>query len=153
MKKQTAENIKAISIVNLALPVIGAVLMIYYNICNTSCSSLQGTLLGFDLAFIGILFMILFLTMAVALIFYSVDCFHHFQSILLSAGLGGEIILIRFQIMHKIYCPYCLAFGMCIIALFAINFAKFNRWLVLVSFIIGFCLFDFFFEGSVLALY
>jgi hypothetical protein len=72
---------------------------------------------------------------------------------LLSGALGGEILLVRFQVVHDTYCPFCLAFGSCILVLFAANFTKMNKYLALGAFLAGIAAFALFFEGSVLPLY
>ena len=46
---------KVLKIINAVFPVIGIGLMIGYGVCDTSCSSLRGTLLGVDLKAIGTL--------------------------------------------------------------------------------------------------
>jgi hypothetical protein len=72
---------------------------------------------------------------------------------MLSGALGGEVLLVRFQIVHDIYCPFCLAFGLCIVVLCAANFMKMNKYLALGAFLVGVAAFALFFEGSVLPLY
>ncbi len=142
-----------VNIINVVLPVIGIGLMIYYNVCNTSCSSLKGTLLGIDLKIIGIIFMASLLIINLVSVFRNVTLIGHLRTIMLSVGIGGEVILIWFQVMHNTYCPFCLAFGMCILILFAVNFIKMNRSLAFVSFLAGLGVFALFFNGSILPLY
>ena len=43
--------------VNISLPLIGLGVVIFYQLCDTACSALQGRLLGVDLKVLGILFM------------------------------------------------------------------------------------------------
>jgi hypothetical protein len=77
----------------------------------------------------------------------------HLRTLLLAGALGGEVLLVRFQIIQETYCPFCLAFGFCIAALFAANFTKMNKYLALGAFLAGMAAFALFFEGSVLPLY
>lgn len=77
----------------------------------------------------------------------------HLRILLLSGALGGETLLVRFQILHDTYCPFCLAFGACILILFIANFAKAPRYLALGAFLAGIAAFALFFEGSVIPLY
>ena len=144
---------KILNIINVAFPIIGVGLMIFYGICDTSCSSLQGTFMGLDLKLIGILFMaaLLVLTLPPASRWAASIC--HLRTMLLSGALGGEILLVRFQVVNETYCPFCLAFGSCILILFAANFTKMNRYLALGAFLAGIAAFAMFFDGSVLPLY
>jgi hypothetical protein len=142
-----------LKIINVAFPAIGVGLMIFYGVCDTSCSSLQGTFLGLDLKVIGILYMAALLALTLPQASRWAASVHHLRTMLLSGALGGEILLIRFQVVHDTYCPFCLAFGFCVVALFAANFIKMNKYLALGAFLAGITAFALFFEGSVLPLY
>ena len=48
---------------NIIVPVIGIGLLIFYEACDTTCSSLRGSFLGLDLKIVGILFMVAILAM------------------------------------------------------------------------------------------
>lgn len=144
---------KAGRAMEILLPVIGAGLMIYYEICDTACSSLRGTFLGMDLKNVGILFMAALLAPSLSPAFHSSAAASHMRTILLSSAMGGEIILVRFQILNRIYCPFCLAFGACILLLFALHLTKMNKVLSVASFLAGIGAFLLFFKGSVLPLY
>jgi hypothetical protein len=78
---------------------------------------------------------------------------NHLRTMTLYGALGGEVLLVRFQIVHDIYCPFCLAFGLCVVALFAANFTKMNKYLALGAFLAGIAAFALFFKGSLLTLY
>jgi len=142
-----------LKIINVAFPVIGVGLMIFYGVCDTSCSSLQGTFLGLDLKIIGILYMAALLALALLPVSRWAASVSHLRTMLLSGALGGEILLVRFQVVNDTYCPFCLAFGMCILILFAANFTRMNKYLALGAFLAGIAAFALFFEGSVLPLY
>ena len=142
-----------LKIINAVFPVIGVGLMIAYGVCNTSCSSLRGTFLGVDLNVIGILFMaVLFLLTMLPISRYATFV-NHLRTMMLAGALGGEVLLVRFQIVHDIYCPFCLAYGLCVVVLFAANFTKMNKCLALSAFLAGVTAFALFFKGSVLSLY
>ena len=49
---------KTQKLTNGIVPVIGIGLLIFYEVCDTTCSSLRGTFLGVDLKIVGILFMV-----------------------------------------------------------------------------------------------
>lgn len=142
-----------LKIINVSFPAIGVGLMIFYGVCETSCSSLQGTFLGLDLKVIGILYMAVLLMLTLPLASRWASSVRHLRTLLLSGALGGEILLVRFQVVHDTYCPFCLAFGSCILVLFAANFTKMNKYLALGAFLAGIVAFALFFHGSVLPLY
>ncbi|MCX5839533.1 MAG: hypothetical protein NTW71_13625 [Deltaproteobacteria bacterium] len=127
--------------------------MIFYNVCDTSCSSLQGTFLGLDLKVIGILFMAVLLALTLPPASRWAASVRHLRTMLLSGALGGEALLVRFQIVNDTFCPFCLAFGSCILILFVANFKKMNRYLALSAFLAGIAAFALFFKGSILPLY
>jgi hypothetical protein len=71
---------------------------------------------------------------------------------MLAGAVGGEMLLVRFQIVNDTYCPFCLVFGLCVLALFAVNFPRMNKHLSLVAFCAGIGAFALFFQGSILPL-
>jgi len=144
---------KSLKIINLLFPIIGAGLMIFYDVCDTSCSSLRGTFWGIDLKYIGILFMGTLLALNLPPPSLYVAPVNHLRAMMLSGALGGEILLVRFQMVHNTYCPFCLAFGLCVLILFVANFLKMNKFLALGAFLAGVGAFALFFKGSVLPLY
>lgn len=140
-------------IINIVFPIVGIGLMIFYEVCDTSCSALRGTFMGLDLKVIGILFMAFLLALTLPPLFHWATSADYLRTMLLSGALGGEVLLVQFQIVNDTYCPFCLAFGSCILILFAANFIKMNRYLALGAFLAGIAAFALFFEGSVLPLY
>jgi len=127
--------------------------MVFYDVCDTACSSLQGTFLGLDLEWIGILFMVVLLLPALLSSSRRAVPVNHLRTLILSGALGGEVMLVRFQIFHDTYCPFCLVFGACILVLFVSNLAQMNRYLAWGAFLAGITAFALFFEGSVIPLY
>jgi len=144
---------KILKIINAVSPVIGIGLMIGYRVCDTSCSSLQGTFLGMDLKMIGILYMAVLFMLTLPPASRDATLVNYVRTMMLSGGLGAEVFLVRFQIVHDIYCPFCLAFGLCVVVLFVANFTKMNRPLVLGAFLAGVATFTLFFKGTVLPFY
>jgi uncharacterized membrane protein len=100
-----------VKIINVVFPIIGIGVMVFYEVCDTSCSSLQGTFLGLKLEVIGILFMAVLLMLAMLPASRRADSSEHLRIMLPSGALGGETLLVRFQILYDTYCPFCLAFG------------------------------------------
>ena len=139
--------------INIIFPVIGIALMIFYEVCDTTCSSLRGTFLGVDLKIIGVLFMVALLTIIPLRKSRFSAPSDHLQTMMLAGAVGGEMLLVRFQIVNDTYCPFCLAFGLCVLALFAINLPRMNKYLALGAFCAGIGAFALFFQGSILPLY
>lgn len=139
--------------VDILLPVIGLGLVIFYQICDTACSALQGKLLGVDLKVVGILFMFSLLAIVALQRTRLSSPAGHLRTLMLAGALGGEVLLVRFQIVHETYCPFCLAFGLCIVLMFAANFTRMNKYAMLVAFLAGVGVFAVGFTGSVLPLY
>lgn len=144
---------KALILINIVFPLAGLGLMIFYEVCDTSCSYLQGTFLGLDLRMIGIIFMALLMLMMLPQISRYRIISLHLRTMMLAGAAGGEILLVRFQIVNDTYCQFCLVFGLCVLILFAANFARMNTLLAAASFLGGIGAFALFFRGTVLPLY
>ncbi len=108
-------------IITIILAVTGIALMIFYEVCDTSCSYLQGDILGIDLKWVGIAYMLVVIAFAA---FRQIP----FVLILLAAGIGVEIHLFTFQLQNDIYCPFCLAFAVTVLAAFIINYEAPAAW-------------------------
>jgi len=142
-----------LKIINIVFPIAGIGLMVFYEVCDTSCSALRGTFMGMDLKVLGILFMAFLLALTLPPLSRWAASADYLRTMLLSGALGGEVLLVRFQIVNDTYCPFCLAFGSCILILFAVNFTRLNRYLTLGAFLLGIAAFAIFFEGAVVPLY
>lgn len=144
---------KALKMANRIITAAGGGLMILYGFCNTACSSLRGTFLGVDLQVIGILYMAVLFALTLPPASRFAKSVNHLRTMMLAGALGGEVLLVRFQVVSDLYCSFCLTFGLCIVALFAANFTKMNKYLALSAFLAGAVAFALFFKGSVLPLY
>jgi uncharacterized membrane protein len=144
---------KVIKILNVILPVVGMGAIIYYKICDTACTYISGSFLGIDLKIIGILFMAVLLVLAIPAVASYKTPVGHLRTMMLAGAMGGEVLLFRFQVVHETFCPFCLAFGLCLLILFAIHFSVMNKYLAGASFLAGIGAFALFFQGSVLPLY
>jgi uncharacterized membrane protein len=133
-------------LINMALSAIAIGVIVFYSICGNSCSYLKGNILGIELQYIGIVFM-------AALIFLNLLKKDLLILISLSAGIGVEIFLLGFQVVHNKYCPYCLVFSAIILAQFLLGFRRTDKWFAISSAIIGFVLFASLFEGSAFPTY
>ena len=134
---------------NVLLPLIGIMLMLVYEYCDTSCSYLKGNFLGLDLKWVGVIYMAMLFLGAFVGGGSSATLFTHVRTILISAAVGVEFFLIGFQVVKDTYCPFCLAFSACIFVLFGINFSGMNRWIMAASVLAGLLGFTLFFEGQV----
>ncbi len=142
-----------LKVLNVLLPIMGIGLVIYYEVCDTACAYISGSLLGMDLSIVGISLMVVLLVSAIPPIASHETAVNHVRILLLAGAMGGEVLLVRFQIIHEVYCPFCLTFGLCILALFAVNFPRMNKYLALGAFLAGMGAFALFFQGFSLPLF
>jgi thiol-disulfide isomerase/thioredoxin len=119
--KITESIIKYRNIVTIVLAGIGIGIMAYYDYCDTGCSYLKGDIFGIDLKWVGMAFM-------AAVIVFAAFKQTPFVRALLAAGLGVEVHLYAFQVQNDVYCPFCLAFSVVLIASFIINYEVPSAW-------------------------
>lgn len=133
-------------IINIVLACLAIGLEIYYSICGGSCSYLRGSILGIDLTYVGMACMALIILLGILkqdfLIF-----------LIISAAVGIEFYLIGFQVWYDTYCPYCLAFGGIIFALYIVNFIRRHLFYSLFFMAMGLIGFSLLFKGSVAPTY
>lgn len=130
----------------ILLTLVGIAIMASYSFCSASCTYVRGFILGVDLEYLGMLYMGLILVFGV--LRKDAPCL-----VLLSAGMGGEAFLIRYQVLNGVYCLYCLAFALVVIILFIIHYEKANLRAAILFAVAGFLLFLIFFSGSVAPAY
>lgn len=121
---------------------IGIGIIIFYTLCADSCRYLQGAIWGLDLKYLGLIFMA-----AVILLIASKK--DSLCLALISLGIGGEAFLIGYQIINSTYCPFCLAFGLILVLIFAINFQQRKFPLIAIMAILGLLFMLLTFKGSV----
>lgn len=109
------------NLITILLSLIGIGLMAYYDYCDTTCSYLRGDILGFDLKWIGMGYMI-------AIIAFAAFKQSSFVRTLLAGGLGVEVHLYAFQVQNDVYCPFCLAFSVMLLLSFIINYEVPSAW-------------------------
>jgi len=113
-----AEKIKERrNVITIILAAAGIGIMVFYATCETTCSFLQGDILGIDLMYIGIGYMLMIIILA---------AFRQMAYVrsLLAAGIGVEAYLVAFQFKEDVFCPYCLAFAFIIITAFILNYER-----------------------------
>jgi hypothetical protein len=133
-------------LLNIILAAAAAGIMVFYSLCTTSCSYLKGDLLGLDLKYVGIFFMMII----IALSAMKQDLF---LLILLSGSVGVEIFLVIFQVKADLYCPFCLAFGVILLLMFFLNMDLHRKRVMALCIVLGYLSFLLFFVGTVTAKY
>lgn len=144
---------KIVRIFNIIMPLPAIALILVYRDCGTSCSYLRGTLFGVDLSVVGIMFMVVLAVIHLPGLGRFEVPVRNVRTGLLSGALGGEVVLIRFQLVHDVYCAYCLAFCAVVLLLFILNARTMNLLPAVGSAAAGALCFYFFFDGSVLPLF
>ena len=130
----------------ILLALTGIAITVAYVFCLGACSYLKGDILGIDLKYLGIFYMVIVLLLA--WFRKPVLCL-----LLLSFGAGGEIFLIGYQVRSGVYCPYCLAFGATILLAFAVNFERNRKTIAALAAAAGLLFFLLFFSGSATPVY
>lgn len=138
MKHLTVKKKRSLTVI---LALAGIIVVLAYQFCFGSCSNLKGSVLGIDLKYLGILYMIAILVLVLTR-----------QTLLgllaLAFGSGGEIFLIGYQVRSGVYCPYCLIFAAVVLLAFFINFERSRKGLTALAAGAGMVFFLLFFSGS-----
>ncbi|HPQ60571.1 MAG TPA: hypothetical protein PLR43_03520 [Syntrophales bacterium] len=93
----------------------------FYTLCGSDCSYLRGDILGVDLKILGYVFLSL-----VLLFTFLRD--RGALRVLLASALGMEAFLVAFQVRERVFCPWCIAFALVVVALFAVNHERPSFW-------------------------
>lgn len=132
--------------INIILLLIGVGVVIFYTLCGDTCTYLQGGIFGIELQYLGIIYVGI-------LILFNILRKDLMILMLLSAGIGVELFLVGYQILHNTYCPYCLIFAAIIFIQFLLNMDGSKKLLVIVCVVLGFFSFFIFFQGSAFPVY
>lgn len=108
-------------LITIVLALAGIAVMAFYEVCDTSCTYLKGDILGIDLKWIGMAYMS-------AIICFVALNWTPFVRAMLAWGLGVEVFLIGFQFKEGVFCPFCLAFSVIIVAAFIITYEWSDRF-------------------------
>lgn len=120
-------------IITFILALIGIGLMVFYTICDTSCSYLRGDLFGIDLKYVGVGYMVVLILLS---FLKQADLIR----MLVAAGIGVEVFLISFQVSENVFCPFCLTFGILVILMYFINYERsgmMNSWYEKIIYVFG----------------
>lgn len=138
MTHSTAKRRRFLTIL---LALAGIIVILAYRYCFGSCSSLSGEILGLDLKYLGFLYMIAIILLALTR--KTTLCL-----LALAFGTGGEIFLIGYQINSGVYCVYCLIFAALVILALFVNFERSRKALTALAAGAGLVFFLLFFSGS-----
>jgi len=135
-------------------PALALFTLIIGNLCKESCVFLHGDILGLDLETVGIFFYsVLFLSVLFSSKFSLKDQVMKLITVIVSIGVGAEIILLKFQIENKTYCPKCLISGFFLLGMFFVISRYIRAWLVILLIVFGAIFTSFTFSGSVVPSY
>jgi thiol:disulfide interchange protein DsbA len=137
---------EARKVVNIALPLAGLAVIVFYNFCGSTCTFLKGGFFGVDLKYLGLAYPVLLLL----LVLLEQDLLY---IAMISLGVGMEINLVAFQVENGTYCPYCLIFAAILVFLFLFNFRRSKLPLMGIGVALGFLLCFFFFKGAATPVY
>jgi hypothetical protein len=70
-----------------------------------------------------------------------------------AAGMGAELILIKFQVENSVYCPKCLISGLFFLVLFFLVARHLKRWVIVLLIAAGMLFTSFTFSGSIIPSY
>jgi len=133
-------------VVNIILLLVGVGVIVFYTLCGDTCTYLQGGILGIDLQYLGIAYVVI-------LIVFNIFKKDLIIIMLLSAGMGVEFFLIGYQVVHNTYCPYCLVFAAIIFIQFLLNMDWSKKLFSVIFMVLGFLGFLIFFQGSPFPVY
>lgn len=128
-------------LVNIILALAGMSIIFFYTTCRGACTYSQGSFAGVDLKYLGIVYMGL-------IILLNILKRDDLNLLLLVLGAGAEIFLIGYQIRSGVYCSYCLIFAAVVAILFAFNFDKSKKTLIIAFLALGFFLIFALFKGT-----
>lgn len=128
------------------LALAGAGVALYYIRCDDACRYLSGSVFGVDLKYWGIGYMggVLVLGLFRRTLW---------NSLLLSFGVGGEVFLVGFQVVHRVFCPYCLSFAVIVLVLFALHVRPGRKAAMVLFAMAGLVTFILAFSGSATPVY
>ncbi len=136
------------------LPALCMLTIIIGQLCAAKCAFIQGDILGIDLNIFGMLFYALLLvSLLVHGKLYSEDWLMKAIAAVASAGVGAELILIKFQVENNVYCPKCLISGFFFLVLFFLVVRHLRKWVIILLIAAGLLFTSFTFNGSVIPSY
>ena len=136
------------------LPALCILTIVIGQLCAARCSFIQGDILGIDLNIVGILFYsLLLVSLLVYRKFYSEELLMKAIAAVTSAGVGAELVLIKFQVENNVYCPKCLISGFFFLVMFFLVARHLKKWVIILLVAAGLLLTSFTFNGAVIPSY
>lgn len=136
------------------LPALSILTIVLGQLCATKCAFIQGDILGIDLNIVGILFYsLLLVSLMVYRKFYPEDWLMRAIAAVASAGVGAELILIKFQVENNVYCPKCLISGFFFLVMFFLVARHLKKWVIILLIAAGLLITSFTFNGSIIPSY
>jgi len=136
------------------LPALSILTILLGQLCATRCAFIQGDILGIDLNIVGILFYsLLLISLLVYKKFYPEDWLMKAIAAVASAGVGAELILIKFQVENNVYCPKCLISGFFFLVMFFLVARHLKKWIIILLIATGLLITSFTFNGSIIPSY
>ena len=137
-----------------AFPAISLLTVIVGQLCSTRCAFIRGDILGVDLNIFGMLFYALLLVSALLYRkLYHEDWLLKAITVVVSLGVGAELILIKFQVQNNTYCPKCMISGFFFLVLFFVVARHIKTWVVILLILLGILFTSATFNGSVIPSY
>jgi protein-disulfide isomerase len=135
-------------------PALSILAIVIGQICAAKCAFIQGDILGIDLNIFGILFYsLLLVSLLVYRKFYPEERLMKAIAAVASAGVGAELVLIKFQFENSVYCPKCLISGFFFLVMFFLVARHLKKWVIILLIAAGMLVTSFTFNGSVIPSY
>jgi len=136
------------------LPALCILTIVIGQLCAAKCAFIQGDILGIDLNVFGILFYsLLLVSLLVYRKFYPEDWLMKAIAAVASAGVGAELILVKFQVENSVYCPKCLISGFFFLVMFFLVARNLKKWVIILLIAAGLLFTSFTFNGSIIPSY
>jgi uncharacterized membrane protein len=135
-------------------PALALAALVIGQICAKACAFIRGDILGLDLNILGIVFYTVLFALAVLHAkVYPKEWLMGVLAAMSSIGMGTELILIKFQVQHGVYCPKCLISGFFFVTMFFMVAPRLKKWVVILLVCAGVLFATFTFSGSVIPSY
>jgi len=136
------------------LPALCILTIVIGQLCAEKCAFIRGDILGIDLNIFGILFYsLLLISLLVYRKFYPEEWLRKAIAAVVSAGVGAELILIKFQVENNVYCPKCLISGFFFLVMFFLVARHLKKWVIILLIAIGLLFTSFTFNGAIIPSY
>jgi uncharacterized membrane protein len=113
-------------------PALCIMTIVIGQLCAAKCAFIQGDILGIDLNIFGIFFYsLLLVSLVVYSKFYPEAWFMKTIAAVASAGVGAELVLIKFQVENSVNCPKCIISGFFFLVMFFLVVRNLKKWVII----------------------